>query len=184
MTNSVNIAKKLEERLHANDLSEIAHQAEGNADGTIDTLLHFACDETADPATKKIADNATWAIQHLLPKDFSQFVLPHKARLMQLAISTQSETKQRMLLSILRETTFEKDDLQTDFLDFCLSTIASAQHHVGTRALCIHLSYMQCRHYPELLKELKQQLELMDDGLLQPGLRSAKANTLKLILKK
>lgn len=178
MTTSINITARLEGRIHENDLIEIANLAADNADGLIDTLLHHVFDESDDLITKKVSDNATWVIQHLHKKDFEQFVLPQKGELIKLAIRTHSESKQRMILSILRETEFSKDKLETEFIDFCLSTMMSCAHSVGTRSLCIHLAFKQCKHYPELVQELKQQLDLMDDELLQPSLKSAKNTTL------
>ncbi|MBQ4034951.1 MAG: hypothetical protein II623_05785 [Paludibacteraceae bacterium] len=183
MTTLTKIEELLEGRLHEKDLSEIANLAEDNANGLIDTLLQHVYEESDDPSVKKASDNATWALQHLHPKDRTTFVYPYKDQLIQLAINTQSPSKQRMVLALLRETEFEKADLQTDFIDFCLATMVSCEHAVGIRSLCIHLAFKQCRHYPELAQELKQQLELMEDGLLQPGLRNAKMNTLKLIKK-
>ena len=184
MTHSVKtIEQKLDGRLHEKDLSEIANLAEDNANGLIDLLLRHIFEETDDPVAKKASDNATWVTQHLHPKDRTTYVYPHKAQFMRLAIDTQSPSKQRILLSMLRETEFDKTELQTDFIDFCLTTMLSCDHPVGIRALCIHLAYKQCRHYPELAQELKQQLGLMEDDLLPPGLKSAKTNTLKLINK-
>jgi 3-methyladenine DNA glycosylase AlkD len=42
---------------------------------------------------------------------------------------------------------------------------------VGVRALCAKLAYLQCRHYPELLGELRQSLLMLDPALLKPGLK-------------
>jgi 3-methyladenine DNA glycosylase AlkD len=63
------------------------------------------------------------------------------------------------------------DQVDTALLDFCLGHLMDPSEAVGVRALCAKLAYLQCRHYPELLGELRQSLLMLDPALLKPGLK-------------
>jgi len=79
--------------------------------------------------------------------------------------------KRRLILTLLEHLSIEKDDIRTDYLDYCLSKINSTEPY-AIRALCLKQAYAMCRFYPELLAELKNEVELMQYGELSPGLLS------------
>lgn len=102
---------------------------------------------------------------------------------MQEAMSTSSETKRRLLLTLLVAQPLCEDNLRrTDFLDFCMNQMISSGSSVGVRALSMKLSFLLCRLYPELLAEFSSALEMLDDtSPLTPALRVARKNILKKI---
>ena len=101
---------------------------------------------------------------------------------MQEAMSTSSETKRRLLLTLLAAQPLCEDNLRTDFLDFCMNQMISSGSSVGVRALSMKLSYLLCRLYPELLAKFSSALEMLDDtSPLTPALRVARKNILKKI---
>ena len=63
---------------------------------------------------------------------------------------------------------------RTDFLDHCLAGMSSSRYPHSVRALCMKLAYKLCRTHPELLEELKLNLEIMEPDLLPPSLRSVR----------
>lgn len=164
------------------DLEEIAEMVAEEAK-MVDLLLKAASNNSDEPTAKRTADNAAWALQHLKPEDAAKLLLPKKDTLINITLESGSATKQRILLSILREMPTAKDEVRPDLVDFCLNGMLNCSLPAGLRAQCIHQAYKQCRHYPELQQELKRQLQMMEDDLLQPALKSAKKNTLKLIAK-
>lgn len=50
----------------------------------------------------------------------------------------------------------------------------------GIRVLCMKLSYLQCRLYPELLAEFRSALEMLEEASpLSPALKVARRNILQ-----
>lgn len=84
-----------------------------------------------------------------------------------------------MILNILNNLNWEKSDIRTDYLDYCLSKITSTEPY-GIRALCMKQAFAQCRHYPELLEEFLTVIDMMEENL-SPGLVSARKNIMKKI---
>ena len=67
---------------------------------------------------------------------------------------------------------------RTDFLDYCLAGMSSSRYPHSVRALCMKLAYKLCRTHPELLEELKLNLEIMEPDLLPPSLRSVRCRVM------
>lgn len=129
---------------------------------------------------KRTADNAAWVMTHV-PQADRRFLKQHRDALIDEALRTKSITKQRLLLRLLEDISFGADDVRSDFLDYCLATLADVSVPYGVRALCMKLAFLQCRHYAELLSELRSSLELLEPDLLPPGLRCARRRTLEQI---
>ncbi|MDE6339361.1 MAG: hypothetical protein K2K97_06200, partial [Muribaculaceae bacterium] len=85
------------------------------------------------------------------------------------------EGKVRMTLALLERLPISAEDVRTDYLDYCLARINSLEPY-GIRALCMKQAYRQCCYYPELLNELRSEIELMDTVPLSPGLEAARRN--------
>ena len=167
------LEERLKDRIHKKDIDEIVQMANGDK-RVIDTLLTLM-----DDSDKRVSNNALWCIQHLLPSDFKTHIVPRKDTLIDTLLKTDDASNRRMLLALLRDMDFDKDEIRTDLLDFSLENIVNLKWPVGTRALCIHLATKLCTFYPELCTELKTILGVMDNEGLQPGLASAKKNALK-----
>lgn len=84
---------------------------------------------------------------------------------------------------LLREQEYEAEDVRADLLDYCLSKINSECEPYAVRCFCIYTAFKLCRHFPELITELEQHLELMEFQTLSPGLKCALNHTKSKILK-
>ncbi|MCQ2228145.1 MAG: hypothetical protein MJZ13_00170 [Bacteroidales bacterium] len=134
-------------------------------------------------ADKRIASNAAWILTRMPLADVA-FLQDNQSDIINLAIEErESVTLRRLSLNILNRQTFNADDLRSDFLDYCLNTMASASETPGIRSLCIKLAYKQCLFYPELLTEFLQYIDIIRQQPMQPAVRSAVNNTLKAINK-
>lgn len=89
--------------------------------------------------------------------------------------------KCRLLLTLILRHKFEKNNLRTDFLNYCIDGISTDAYPCSVRVLCIKLAYEQCKFYTELTEELKSVLHLIEIGNMSPGLMTARQNVLKKI---
>lgn len=172
----MDLSEILSNRIHIKEIEDIINK-EKDKERLLNELLALS-----DNTNKKISDNAAWALTHLCSTKSVPF--PKANNLIDKILTSGSETKTRLLLSVLREHEFQEEELRTDFLDYCLERITDCKSAAGIRSLCIHIAYKQCKLFPELKDELRTLLNLMDDNFLQPALLSAKRNTLKLLDKK
>ena len=92
-------------------------------------------------------------------------------------MNTRSETLRRLLLTLISRSTLPHP-FRTDFLDYCLAGMSSSRYPHSVRALCMKLAYKLCRTHPELLEELKLNLEIMEPDLLPPSLRSVRCRVM------
>ena len=102
-----------------------------------------------------------------------------RIRLQKKAASRIRLPKLRLILTLLLRQPFDEEAIRTDFIDFCLTRLADPKSPYAVRALCIKLAYEQMRHWPELLNELRQTLEMISCEPLSPGLRSAWRQVMK-----
>ncbi len=132
-------------------------------------------------ANRRVATNALWVFTHFAVAD-SEWLYAKHDQLIDRCLKEHDTTKLRLILSILLRQPFEKETIRTDFIDFCLARITDARAPYAIRAQCIKLAYEQMRHWPELLDELRQTLDLISCEPLSPGLRSAWKQVMKKIL--
>lgn len=152
------------ENLHIDDVKALAMSAHG--DGEVRRSL-FA--DALDGDVRRSA-NALWALTHLPSRDVV-FIAEHRQGLTALALTATDVTRRRLALALLERLEWSVDQVDTALLDFCLGHLMDSSEAVGVRALCAKLAYLQCRHYPELLGELRQSLLMLDPALLKPGLK-------------
>ena len=175
--NSHNLRNRLLGRIHENDIHELCHVIQCCEDHSLLEQLYTLLFDSE----KRVADNAAWLFTHL-DAAHQGWLYPKCDELMQEAMSTSSETKRRLLLTLLVAQPLCEDNLRTDFLDFCMNQMISSGSSVGVRALSMKLSFLLCRLYPELLAEFSSALEMLDDtSPLTPALRVARKNILKKI---
>ncbi|MBO4307793.1 MAG: hypothetical protein J5848_05720 [Bacteroidales bacterium] len=127
---------------------------------------------------KRTSDNAAWVMTHL-PLSDREILEKKKNELIDEALTTSSVTKQRLLLRLLDDVEISEEDVRTDFLDFCLNGITNPNLTYGVRSLCMKLSFKQCRHWPELLAELRSTIELLEPHTLPSSLLCLRRNILK-----
>lgn len=130
---------------------------------------------------RRVAVNALWTFTHFAAADNEWLYAKHD-QLIERAITEQDVTKLRLILTLLLRQPFDEEDIRTDFIDFCLARITDARAPYAIRAQCIKLAYEQMRHWPELLNELRQTLDLISCEPLSSGLRSAWRHVMKKIL--
>lgn len=64
--------------------------------------------------------------------------------------------------------------------DNCMNRMISSGSPAGIRVLCMKLSYLQCKLYPELLAEFRSALEMLEEASpLSPALKVARRNILQ-----
>ena len=130
---------------------------------------------------RRVAVNALWTFTHVDADDNVWLFAKHD-QLIDRCMKEQDTTKLRLILSVLLRQPFEKETVRTDFIDFCLARLTDARAPYAIRAQCIKLAYEQMRHWPELLDELRQTLDLISCEPLSSGLRSAWKQVMKKIL--
>ena len=121
---------------------------------------------------RRVAVNALWVFTHFAADDNVWLFAKHD-QLIDRCLEEQDTTKLRLILTLLLHQPFHEEAVRTDFIDFCLARLTDAQAPYAIRAQCIKLAYEQMRHWPELLDELRQTLEMISCEPLSPGLRSA-----------
>ena len=130
---------------------------------------------------RRVAVNALWTFTHFAAADNEWLYAKHD-QLIERAITEQDVTKLRLILTLLLRQPFDEEDIRTDFIDFCLARITDARAPYAIRAQCIKLAYEQMRHWPELLDELLQTLNMISCEPFSPGMRSAWRQVMKKIL--
>ena len=165
-------------RIHTEDVRRIVDcMANDDGDVIMKVLYHLLSD-----TDRRVANNAAWVLSCSDGK-VMRFLLRYQNQLINLLIGTKDKSFARILFSILRRQTFEKINLRTDFLDFCLNEIVNSNQAIAIRAHAIYVSYSLCKAYPELLNELFMMLQMLESESLSPGLRHAR-NTIMAAIKK
>ncbi|MBQ7280507.1 MAG: hypothetical protein IJR13_07295 [Bacteroidales bacterium] len=127
---------------------------------------------------KRVGDNAAWVMTHVLRGE-AAWLEAHRDQLMECAMQTTSLTQRRLVMTLLLECPIEKEQLRSDFIDLCLALMADGEQPAGLRSVAIKLAYRQCRHYPELLGELRDGLLMLDPSELLPAVRCSRQKVLK-----
>ena len=166
-------------RIHTEDVRRIV-DCITNDDGDVIVKALYCLLSDSD---RRVANNAAWVLSCSDGK-VMRFLLRYQNQLIDLLIGTKDKSFSRMLFSILRRQTFEKSNLRTDFLDFCLNEIVNSNQAIAIRAHAIYVSYSLCKAYPELLNELFMMLQMLESESLSPGLRHARNTIMSAIKKK
>lgn len=127
---------------------------------------------------KRTSDNAAWVLTHL-PATDNVWLTGNQEALIDKAMHTSNITMRRLTMTLLLRTEFKADDIRTDFLDFCLDMMMRPDQPNGVRSVAMKLAYLQCCHFPELLAELRQTLDIMEPDFLSPALKTTKRSLLK-----
>ena len=171
----MDLKNTLSERIGARDIRAICALCacdEGRA--TKEELFALAFD-----ADDRTGYNALWVFTHFTG-DEKKWLRHRRTELTDLLLATTHTGRKRLILTILEGMPTAPEDVRTDYLDYCLSRINSADT-TAIRSLCLKQAFAQCRFHPELLDELKNEIDLMDSAPLSPGIKSARRNVLKKI---
>lgn len=177
---SLNVLRnQLVGRIHTEDVRRIV-DCITNDDGVVIVKALYCLLSDTD---RRVANNAAWVLSCSDGK-VMRFLLRYQNQLIDLLIGTKDKSFARILFSILRRQTFEKSNLRTDFLDFCLNEIVNSNQAIAIRAHAIYISYSLCKAYPELLNELFMTLQMLESETLSAGLRHARNTIMSAIKKK
>ena len=125
---------------------------------------------------RRVSVNALWVITHL-PESDRDWLISLQGEIIDMLLEEHDTSKKRMLLQLLREQEFDPDEMRTDLLDYCFSKINSECEPYAVRCFSLYVAFSMCKHYPELISELEQHLDLMSKQPLSPGLKSALRQT-------
>ena len=156
-------------RIHTEDVRRIVDCITNDDGDVIMKALYCLLSDT----DRRVANNAAWVLSCSDSK-VMRFLLRYQNQLIDLLIGTKDKSFARILFSILRRQTFEKSNLRTDFLDFCLNEIVNSNQAIAIRAHAIYVSYSLCKAYPELLNELFMTLQMLESETLSAGLLHAR----------
>lgn len=177
---SLNVLRnQLVGRIHTEDVRRIVDCITNDDGDVIMKVLYHLLSDT----DRRVANNAAWVLSCSDSK-VMRFLLRYQNQLIDLLIGTKDKSFARILFSILRRQTFEKSNLRTDFLDFCLNEIVNSNQAIAIRAHAIYVSYSLCKAYPELLNELFMTLQMLESETLSAGLLHARNAIMTAIKKK
>lgn len=168
------LRERLAGRIHAADIAELGRVAHGERGSGVKSMLYSLafCDD------RRVSSNALWVFSHFKPEDM-RWLAARRQALTDRAMSVPDATRRRLLLTLLERMDFEAADIRADFLDFCLARMLADGEPVGVRTLCVKLAYKMCRHYPELLDELRRTLGMIPGEGSSPALRACRRNMMR-----
>jgi hypothetical protein len=169
---------RLSVRIHQKQIEELCLLAQGTENDAMKEEL-YCCAKNQDV---RVAYNSLWIFSHFSTRDNCWLFAKHD-ELIDMVMQECHVGKKRLLLTILERQPFDKENIRTDFLDYSLEKMMSPLEPYAVRAFCIKLAYLQCRHYPELLEELKTCLDAITVEPLSAGLKSASRKVWKAIKK-
>ena len=165
---------QLTHRLSQSDINELCAltQCEHN-DNLKEELYQLTLD-----SDRRVSTNALWVFTHFSAADNEWLYAKHN-QLIDRCLKEKDATKLRLMLNLLLRQPYTEEDIRTDFIDFCLRRLTDPKLPYAIRAQCIKLAYEQMKHWPELLNELRQTLNMISCEPLSPGLRSAWRQVMK-----
>ena len=123
----------------------------------------------AHSGDRRTSANALWVMTHL-PASEAEWLHSLQDELIDMLLAETDTGKKRMLLQLLKVQDYAPDN-------FCMSKINSECEAYAVRCFCIYTAFRMCRHFPELIAELEQHLDMMSSQSLSPGLKSALRQT-------
>ena len=165
---------QLTHRLSQSEIKDLCALPQGEQNNYLkEELYQLTLDDD-----RRVATNALWTFTHFSAVDNEWLYAKHD-QLIDRCLKEKDATKLRLMLNLLLRQPYAEEDIRTDFIDFCLMRLADPKSPYAIRALCIKLAYEQMKHWPELLNELRQTLNMISCEPLSPGLRSAWRQVMK-----
>lgn len=164
------IEELLSQKINLPQIKSVVSWASGSGDN-LNMLWGFARSDG-----RRTSVNALWTMTHL-PETDVKCLVSLRNEMIDMLLTETDTGKKRMLLHLLREQEYAVGDIRTDFLDYCMSKINSECESYAVRGYCIYAAYKMSRHFPELLSELEEHLDMMQYQPLSPGLKSALRQT-------
>lgn len=127
------------------------------------------CEMLRDP-DETLACRAAWILSHL-PAPERALSGERTELLIDVAMRCRHAGLRRISLSLVRR---RLRTPRADFLDFCLERTVDRKEAPAVRALCLKLAGESCRTDPDLRRELRTWLEVMEPDALPPSLRTVR----------
>ena len=124
-----------------------------------------------------VARNALWGLTKATDKELRQ-LQSIQDKLIDLAMTTESSSVRRLSMNIIVRLRMEKEEIRSDFLDFCLEHAVNPEEFPGIQSLAMKLAYKMCVFYPELMDELIRTLESMEMTYYKPAVKSIRGRIL------
>ena len=119
----------------------------------------------------RVARSALWGLTKASDKELSELQMMMN-ELIDLAMQTENSSVRRLTLNVIERLAMNKEELRTDFLDFCFEHMLSVAEFSSIQAICVKLAYRMCKFYPELMAEFKRTLEGMEIEYYKPAMKS------------
>lgn len=168
------LRKMLDRRMGIADVREVLRLVESTDCHNLKEVLY----ELSFDEDERVAANALWVLCNF-DADSNEWLYAKLDDLIDRVLHENDVRKIRLLLNLLLLQPYEKENLRSDFIDFCVGGISACSMPYAIRALCMKLAYEQMKFYPELLAELKMVLNMLEQEPLSPGVASAKRQILK-----
>ena len=165
---------QLTHRLSQSEINELCALTQGEHNDNLKEELYQL---TLD-SDRRVATNALWVFTHFALDDNKWLYAKHDL-LIDRCLNEKDATKLRLMLNLLLRQPYTKEDIRTDFINYCQMRLTDPKSPYAVRAQCIKLAYEQMKYWPELLNELRQTLEMISREPLSPGLRSAWKHVMK-----
>lgn len=166
------IRDRLKGSFSEGDAMDIYQQVKANGD--------FAgfCRQFMHDEDRQVVRKALWGLTKASRTEITQ-LQPLQDNLTDLAMTTADPAVRRLSLSILSRLQMRKENLRTDFLDFCLSHMTDTQEYPAIQSLCMKLAFSMCSFFPELMDELMRTAEAMDMAYYTPAVKSVRNKILR-----
>lgn len=94
------------------------------------------------------------------------------------AMLTENPSVRRLTLNIIERLKMGKDNLRTDFLDFCFEHMTRLDEFSGIQSLCMKLAFRMSQFYLELSDEFMRTLEAMEIDYYKPAVKGLRRKIL------
>ena len=139
-------------------------------------FLGFAKQYAFD-ADYRVARSALWGLTKANDDELSQLQVLLDELIVQ-AMKTENSSVRRLTLNVIERLELKKDDLRTDFLDFCMEHMVAGDEFPGVQTLCMKLAYRMCSFFPELMEEFKRIVGAMEIDYYKPAVKGLRAKIL------
>lgn len=140
------------------------------------------CNTMLTSEEERVSYNAAWILFHLSKEDKAIYLTAFYDRIADMAMSSNLNIRRGLILSIIADMPVG-ENFRTDLLDFCLEKMLDKKECDSTRSVMIKLAAKICKAYPELINELKVNLEyLLEDP--KRSISAASKNALKFLKSK
>lgn len=164
------IEETLSKRMSKPEINNVVAWASGSSSNILSLW------QLANSEDRLTSVNALWTLTHL-HQDDEIYIAPLRNEMIDMLLNETDIAKKRLLLSILKKQEYDADNIRTDFLNYCLSKINSESEPYAIRCFSLYTAFKMCRHFSELIEELKIHLDMMKYQPLSPGLKSALRQT-------